>query len=108
MKREIKFRAWDNVNKNMELNIHHLDLLNEFLSKEKYDVMQFTGLLDKNGNKIYEGDIFNYGGIIGQVVFNSGCFNFFNGKNITMCMRDHESNQFEIIGNIHQNPDLLC
>jgi uncharacterized phage protein (TIGR01671 family) len=55
MIREIKFRAW-----NEKLGMiykSHLDQYDNSLNQVEYELMQFTGLKDKNGKEIYEGDI---------------------------------------------------
>lgn len=80
-------------------------------------VGQFTGLTDKNGKKIFEGDIVEFTDIyIGEkgrakIVFEafkwkySGCY--YGGNPIVwLCICD-ESIEFEIIGNIYDNPELL-
>ena len=122
MKREIKFKAWDSVNKVMELNVHHLDSLNEILHKEKYNIMQFTGLKDKNGCEIYEGDIVEIYNIktrstddnyIGEVIMYKTKWILRNDKKDVdliyyqnRIMVDGNEN-LTVIGNIYENPKLL-
>lgn len=74
-------------------------------------VGQYTGLKDKNGKEIYEGDIiktdFSYATWIGFVHFNKGNFELVdsdkNGQYLTLSVLS----DIEIIGNIHDNPELL-
>lgn len=68
-------------------------------------LMQFTGLKDKNGKEIYEGDIFQWGREKGEVIFSDGCF-IFKTKIMSMTMRDHRPTEYEIIGNIYENKEL--
>jgi len=71
--REIKFRGWDKSIKKM---IYPKLWDNSMPSNWQhwYELMQFTGLKDKNEKEIYEGDIVRCEYGIGQVVFNAGCF----------------------------------
>ncbi len=68
-------------------------------------VGEYTGRKDKNGKEIYEGDIIkDESELIFKIVFFRGCF----------CFKDHDQHyiittpeDLEIIGNIHENPELL-
>lgn len=72
---------------------------------------QYTGLKDKNGVEIYEGDIVKIQGYIYEVIFERGCFmlygiphNDINGEKLII-VRFIDS--MEVIGNIYENPELL-
>ena len=78
----------------------------------KETIGQYTGLQDKNGKEIYEGDILkiHYIGEIGTAVHE---VLFYNGTFAVSCTKDYKSllnevNEYsEIIGNIYENSDLL-
>ena len=116
----IKFRAWDAKNKRI-INVSSLafaktgvDIATIDFGMEDWingELMQFTGLLDKNGKEIYEGDIVKvkWGGV-GDVVFKDGGFvsQWENGNvEYRVCKSDIESREVEVIGNIYENPELL-
>lgn len=70
-------------------------------------IEQYTGLKDKNGKEIYEGDIVEKNGINYWIKWEDGCFVIWRGeKNISFVIGSHVS-WCEVIGNIHENPELL-
>ena len=74
-------------------------------------VGQFTGLTDKNGKRIFEGDIvtgyFNHEKIVGYVFYGGNAQFFIQRDGIYGIGLDNSDCQLEVIGNIHDNPELL-
>ena len=99
--REIKFRAWLNMQEEMLY-------ANVFGAGEKFAgrdcvIMQFTGLLDKNSKEIYEGDIVEYSNWIDET---GSQFSNILIEDITK-IPDIDFEYCKIIGNRFENPDLL-
>jgi len=114
--REIKFRAWNKELKHMTgLDVESVGDYDSRYFKDGYVLMQYTGLKDKNGKEIYEGDIVvldkklleNNGRLITgtEVVFSDGKFALKNFWDISrQLIKDYN---YEIIGNIYENPNLI-
>ena len=72
---------------------------------------QYTGLNDKNGKEIYEGDIVKTDSGNKQVIFNAPSFDLDDYDNGDYYQGGdpycHRWNEFEVIGNIHETPELL-
>ncbi|EAE5019041.1 TPA_asm: hypothetical protein GZQ63_12645 [Listeria monocytogenes] len=80
-------------------------------------VGQFTGLTDKNGKKIFEGDIveiieidafgnLDWNRLKGKVMFSEGAWLVTDNRSFAIPLWS-EINEIEVIGNIHENPELL-
>ena len=119
--REIKFRAWDKDRECfLPVIVGNTDIKDDnwicpltfcevngeknWYHNETCEIMQYTGLHDKNDKEIYEGDILKYEWDgktkIDYIVFSGGMFTY------SKCVR-WSLNKDEIIGNIDENPELL-
>lgn len=115
-----KFRVWD-IRRKLYITNGTIDMRNGifatlgFEEAKKFIPEQCTGLRDKNGNLIYEGDILknNFTTAMYEVVFRKAGFYFrlyFKRYNeiIDYLLPDEKLTSItEIIGNIHENPELL-
>lgn len=133
----IKFRAWD---KRTECYLYDIqdaydtlsgfvkyddgenadydeDCFGAFLNNKRYDVEQFTGLKDVNGDDIYENDIIvseptepilgspKIGAVKLSKVSFSWCY--VTGNNEYNIWKTDKYRTYEVIGNVHANPELL-
>ena len=128
--REIKFRAWDKENSKMiyEIPLETVNFYGSLSEFFKYTtLMQYTGLKDKNGVEIYEGDLVvsdDSEGLYGEVSWNEPRFGVypmdfhspnqcrliddindnFNGGNVNVKTRNLM--WLKVIGNIYENKEL--
>ena len=137
--REIKFRAWDGkrmrgIGKNDWFSLRNDGMLSFGQQGDpSIALMQYTGLKDKNGKEIYEGDILfnedafgchtswgdatdnfpNHRLIAWDETYAKFDFNFLEANirnrgcsGFSLCISN--AKHFEVVGNIHENPELLA
>lgn len=128
MNREIKFRAWEKKQKFM-MAVENVDFEGGIVNKygvwrffEELEMMQYTGVKDKNGKEIYEGDV-----VKSENHYKAPCeikvgFIAYDKELARYSLKSNDSwfassisesddrvskIKYEIIGNIHENPELL-
>lgn len=111
--RELKFRAWDTVTKQMCYDAS--ERIFGFHTFNEHPIMQFTGLHDKSGKEIYEGDVVRNGGFTCTVDFEAGAFQLVAVETsdegcwdtlFDLCSQ-RRIEEVEVIGNIHEHSHLL-
>lgn len=116
--RELKFRVWNNFEKTYEDGErYYLAKNGTIVVQDGYTmaqlahpptVEQYTGLKDKDGKEIYEGDIVDYnddGDCIGYVVYNAPHYEIMEKIGYPCWLKGGPHQR--VIGNIHENPELL-
>lgn len=117
--RELKFRVWSEEDREYRTDIKVSDLVVDIdgvpstihnAEGDRFDIEQYTGLKDKNGKEIYEGDIVDYnddGECIGIVKYDAPEFyldaDATNWARMFLKGAPHQ----KVIGNVHENPELL-
>ena len=136
MNRDLKFRAWYKNNEEMceviSLQKPHVvvscidrstiymsgeqPMTHKLLNSDKVELMEYTGLNDKDGKPIYEGDIikikhpYKNRYYKGEIIFENGAF---EAKGFNFPHYDNPNDfkegleYVEVIGNIYENPELL-
>lgn len=128
--RTIKFRAWDGKKMLPAESLSQSLNYRKWLGKVDVLHLQYTGLKDKNGTEIYEGDVVvvegeypwfddsmsNYVGVV-EMIF--GCWQYVykcvnplkrgvsDGINGVLDDSGHGGKEYTVIGNIHEHPELL-
>jgi hypothetical protein len=106
--REIKFRAWDgsSMSQNAKTIQEIASVGVQSRDPEKLEWLQYTGLKDKNGKEIYEGDVF-----VGEWRPNPNIIKFDNGSfrdsRSGFVFDSYEASTSVVLGNIYENPELL-
>ena len=127
MSRDIKFEVWDKIDKKM-MRAPHIFIngsgviwenkrdglfgSDELVATDRYKIRLATGLTDKNGKEIYEGDVvgpkFDKANF---VIYRSGSFCLVQDEKdecpLSLGGYINDSFQLDVVGNIYENPELL-
>lgn len=124
----MRFRVWDKREKRMNYNVRvtttddykKVEAVNDYhiwkeLYKGQYELMQSTGLVDENGEEIFEGDILtdegsfeNDGWDYATIEFDETDYTYYlDWKNEEICQSITECKNYSVAGNIYENKDLL-
>ena len=114
MNREIKFRAYSPKWKKMihpngeySIDVHGHTIWRDTADDESAILMQYTGLKDKNGVEIYEGDILEYQPAINRRMLESSRFVMRWKTDVGAWCDYAPKDRFAVIGNVYENPELL-
>ena len=121
--REIKFRAWikevDEIREVEYINFWEKKIsyphkfCKEYYLNADFDeieIMEYTGLKDKNGKEIYEGDIVIHHSKMHKIIFNAEEARFVlrdDEFELEIPFTNNNSKRMEIVGNIYENPELI-
>ena len=108
MQDRFKFRAWQKLRKRYLYDFEEDEYFGDALTDDGMVVEQCTGLKDKNGKLIYEGDIMPdmyHNGRFAVVHFDEESLGFNCGKHALFSCRSLDD--LQVTGNIHENPELL-
>jgi len=108
MSRDIRFKAWDKYRKEFTGSLcPRIDSISKDIHSDRYDLLQSTGLKNKNGTDIFEG-----AGQNRVVIWNDKNCRFEFARNLG-CKSHHRFDMigglygFEVTGNIYENSELL-
>lgn len=127
--RELKFEVFDKKEKHV-LEVLEIDFLNEMFvisdygaidefechsqSFDNVELMQYTGLKDKNNNEIYEGYIIDYEvsrtehtNCVVKWVDKYSCFIALDNLGVEYFIQEIDKRRMKVIGNIYENPELF-